>query len=267
MYLLFEVGGSKTRVGISFDGKNLHSSQIIPTSKDFEQFIPKLKDIATVLSKGLGLKVIAGGFPGVLDPKRAVLVSAPHVPRWVGKPLKETLQAVFGVPTILENDTAFGALGEAIYGAGVGKSIVAYLTVGTGIGGARIVNGKIDAKTFGFEPGHQIISPEGLEFEQWISGTALGEEHGMSSENIEDPRIWDEAAKRLALGLTNTIVHWSPNILILGGGLMQKISLDRVRIYIRQYLKIFPTPPEVTLSKLGELSGLYGALEYLRQNP
>lgn len=266
MYLLFEVGGTKTRIGFSQDGKNLHSSQIIPTPQDFEQFIPKLKEITTVLSKGLSIKAIAGGVPGVLDPKKAVLVSCPHVPRWIGKPLKETLQDIFAVPVFLENEAALGGLGEAVFGAGKGLEIVAYVTVGTGIGGSRIVSGKIDAKAFGFEPGHQVISLEGLEFEQLISGTALEKEHGMPSEQISDPIIWDEAAKRLALGLTNTIVHWSPNILVLGGGLMQKIPLERIRVYIRQYLKIFPTPPELALSKLGELAGLYGALEYIRQN-
>lgn len=265
MYLLFEVGGTKTRIGFSQDGNNIHSSQIIPTPQDFEQFIPKLKEIASTLSGTGTIKALAGGVPGVFDPQKVVLIAAPHIPKWIGKPLRETLQDVFRVPVFLENEVALGGLGEALFGAGKNYEIVSYITVGTGIGGARIVNGRIDAKAFGFEPGHQIVSTNGLEFESWISGTALGKEHGVPSEEISDPLIWDEAARRLALGLTNTIVHWSPNILVLGGGLMQKIPIIRLRTYIHKYLKIFPTPPEIALSKLGDLSGLHGALEYLRQ--
>lgn len=265
MYLLFEAGGTKTRIGFSQDGKNLHSSQIIPTAQDLGQFLSNLKDTAIALSGGLRIKSVAGGVAGVLDPKKEVLISAPHIKGWVGKPLREILQNAFRVSTFLENDTSLGGLGEAVFGAGIGRNIVAYLTVGTGIGGARIVGGKIDAKAFSFEPGHQIVNEDGLEFEELISGTALEKEHGQPSEHITDPNVWDEAAKKLSLGLTNTIVHWSPHIVVLGGALMQKIPLERIKTYIRQYLKIFPTPSEIVRSKLGELSGLYGALRFTQQ--
>jgi glucokinase len=50
-----------------------------------------------------------------------------------------------------------GGLGEAVFGAGKGREIVVYMTISTGVGGARIVGGKIDASAMGFEPGHQII--------------------------------------------------------------------------------------------------------------
>lgn len=266
MYLLFEIGGTKTRIGISADGRSIEKSQIIPTPKDFEQFISELKQVAVSLVGTESVKALAGGIAGVLDTEKGVLIKGPHLQGLVDKPLKETLQNVFKASVFLENDATLGGLGEAVFGAGQGKGIVAYITVGTGIGGTRIVNGSIDSKVFGFEPGHQIINPEGLELEDWVSGEALKKEHGISSENIDDPIIWDEAAKRLALGLANTIMHWSPDILILGGGLMQKIPLENLKTYIKEYLKIYPTPPEITLSKLGELSGLWGALEYIRQN-
>lgn len=266
MYLVFEVGGSKTRIGFSSDGKILDSSQILSTPSDFNQIIPVLRDTAQILSAGKKIISIAGGVPGVLDQTKGVLITAPHLQKWVGQPLKETLQNILGAQVFLENDAALGGLGEAILGSGVGKKIVAYLTIGTGIGGARIVEGRIDDNALGFEPGHQIIDPEGLEFEQYISGPTLEKEYGKPPERISDSIVWDEAAKRLALGLTNTIVHWSPNVVVLGGGLMEKIPLERVRLHLGQYLKIFPTAPEIAKAKLGEFAGLHGALEILRQN-
>ena len=61
----------------------------------------------------------------------------------------------------LANDSDLDGLGEATVGAGKGFNIVAYITVSTGIGGVRIVGGKIDVSTYGFEPGHQIIDADG----------------------------------------------------------------------------------------------------------
>lgn len=265
MYLVFEVGGTKTRIGFSSDGRNLESSQILSTPQAFDQFLPILKETATTLSKGQVIKAVCGGLAGVLNGQKTILVNAAHLPGWIGQPIKETLDNSLAL-TFLENDAALGALGEATNGSGVDKTIVAYITIGTGIGGARVVNGKLDNKALGFEPGHQIISPSGLEWEQFISGPALEKEYGKPTDQINDPQIWDEAAKRVALGLANTIMLWSPDIVILGGGLMQKIPLERIRLHLKTYLKVFPTPPEIALSKLDELSGLHGALLYLRQN-
>lgn len=261
MYLLFEVGGTKTRIGFSQDNQNITGSQIIPSSQEFEDFVQKLRKLSPGKIDG-----VSGGLPGVLNEERSLLLASPHLPGWVSKPVKEILSDSFQASVFLENDAALGALGEAVKGAGVGHSIVSYVTIGTGIGGARVVDGKIDKKVLGFEPGHQIIDLGGVEFEQYISGTALAKEFGKPSDQIEDPKVWDEAARRLAIGLNNIILLWSPNILILGGGLMQRISIGRIRFHLSQTVKLFPKLPEIAASRLGELAGIHGSLEYLKQN-
>lgn len=250
-------------MGFSNKGQNISGSQIIPSPQDFGQFTNSLKEFTSSLGK---IDAICGGVTGVLNPDKTLLVNSAHLLAWVGKPIKQMLVDMFGSEVFLENDAALGALGEATKGTGIGHKLVAYITVGTGIGGARVVNGKIDEKVFGFEPGHQIISLDGMEFEQYISGTSLQNQLGTPPEQIDDPKIWDEAAQKLSIGLNNIILLWSPDILILGGGLMQKIHLDRIRFHLSRTLKLFPKPPEIALSKLGELAGITGALEYLRQN-
>lgn len=257
MYLLFDIGGTKVRTGFSEDGQNISVPHIIPTPQKFEEFIAFLKETA---SSQPAVKACSAGIRGVLNENKTGLIYDAVLPDWVGKPLKKTIENIFKTPAFLENDAALGALGEAVKGAGAGFPIVVYLTVGTGIGGARVVNGRIDSKVWGFEPGHQIIRPDGLEWEQYISGPALAKEHGTAAEQISDPAVWDEAAKRLSLGLNNTILHWSPDIVVLGGGLMQQIPLDRVKFHLSQTLKIFPKLPQIALSSLGELAGLTGAL-------
>jgi len=154
---------------------------------------------------------------------------------------------------------------------------VAYITVGTGVGGCRIVNGRIDEYAAGFEPGFQIIDLTGdscptcalpLYLENYISGTAVRARYGKNPAEIDDPAILDELARGLAYGLNNAIVHWSPDIVVLGGGMItgkNPIPLERIRFHLSSVLKIFPRVPAVEISVLGEKSGLLGAWECLSQ--
>ena len=173
---------------------------------------------------------------------------------------------LFSCPALIENDSALCGLGEAVAGAGRGSDIVAYITVSTGVGGVRIVDGKVDRAHAGFEPGHQIVA-SGLTLERLVSGRAMSEKYGKHPREITDEVVWEELAGYLALGLHNTIVHWSPEVVVLGGSMMKVpgIALPAVQAYLAKTLKIFPVLPELRLAELGDFGGLHGALELLRQ--
>ncbi len=269
MFLLFDIGGTKMRIALSSDGKTIGEPKIIPTTQDFEQAIQNIKQAADEMAHGEKIEAAAGGLAGTLNKGKTMLISSPHIGGWINKPFKQQLEAVLNCAVHLENDADLAALGEAVYGAGAGKNIVAYLTISTGVGGGRVVNGKIDENSLGFEPGHQIIVPDGDScncggrghLESYVSGSAMLRIHGKKGKDITDPQIWDQVTKYLAIGLNNTIVHWSPDIVILGGAVMKSIPLKKVKTYLKDYLTIFPDPPEITLSKLGDSAGLYGALK------
>ena len=187
------------------------------------------------------------------------------MPDWDGKPLKQALQRAVEAPVYLENNAALAGLGEAAVGAGKWKSIVAYMTVGTGVGGARIVDGVIDANVHGFEPGNQIIDPHGGVD---ISGRGVEQRYGKRASDITDPGVWEELARWFAYLLNNTIVHWSPDVVVLGGSMVVKkpgIPIERVRFHLKDVLKIFPEPPPLKKAMLGDIGGLHGALVFLRQ--
>ena len=157
MYLVFDIGGTHMRIGVSSDGSTITESKIVPTSQDFDQGILVLKQTADELSGGEKINVVAGGIPGPLDKGKSMLVTCPQLHGWIQKPLKAELEKAYGTKVYLENDTAIGGIGEAVKGAGAGKKIVAYLAMGTGIGGTRIVDQRVDSNNLGFEPGHQIV--------------------------------------------------------------------------------------------------------------
>lgn len=258
MYLLFDIGGTKTRVAIS-DGTTINDPSIFPTPDVYTHGLEIFHQF-----KDTHPKAVAGGIAGPLEHNKEGLKASPQLPDWIDKPLKSDLEEIFKVPVFLENDAALSGLGEAIRGAGVGYSVVAYLTISTGVGGAKIVDGKIDKNIHGFEPGQMLI--EGGKLADLISGMAIEKEYGKKPEEIDDQNLWTEVAKYLAEGLNNIIVDWSPDVIVLGGSILKSINLEIVEQSLKENLTIFKDIPHIKRASLGDMSGLYGALEYLKQN-
>lgn len=261
--------------------KFLGEPVVVSTPKDFNEGFETLKRIIDNLAEKLAAEdravtAIVGGIAGPIDNDQTMLVRSPNLSGWVGHDIKNSLHQAYKVPINLENDAALVGLGEAHFGAGRGKSIVAYITVSTGVGGARIIDGKIDRSSLGFEPGHQVIDPdnslcptcEGNDLEAYISGTSIEKRFGVKPYEIHDEAVWDELAKFLAYGLNNTIVHWSPDIVVVGGSMMREVGIpiEGVRKHLAETLKIFPTMPLIEKAELGDFGGLYGSLAFARMH-
>lgn len=272
MILLLDVGGTKTRLAISEDGETFSSPLIVPTVIDGEEGIADLMRRARELAGEKKLSAVAGGFAGTFDRGRTQLLHAGNIIGWVNIPLAQRLESALGCPVRLENDADLAALGEATYGAGKGADIVAYITVSTGVGGARVVKGVLDPGVFGFEPGYQIVDASGScqkckknHLQAHISGRAIADHYGKPAEEINDPAIWSDIAKTLAYGLCNSIVHWSPDVVVLGGSVMQRISIEDTETHLKEILTVYSELPKLTRASLGDTAGLWGALALSRQ--
>lgn len=282
MYLFFDVGATNTRFGYSNDGKKISSLAISKTARYFDDFVADLDSFLKKNEKK-NPEIIIGGCPGNIDEVNKVIKISRNLPNWVGKPVGEILSREFKAKVILKNDSALAGLGEAVYGAGRGFNIVAYLTISTGVGGARIVNSRIDKNTYGFEPGYQIIDIDGSVdarflsrkesygnsygyLQRLISGKDLFEKFGDLPENIKEKKIWNEIIKYLSAGVINTIVYWSPEVVVIGGGLTKSnfFDLGKVINNLEEMNKIFLKLPEIKKSELGDFAGLYGALHLIK---
>lgn len=264
------------RVGVSNDGLRIDKTTTIDTPANFEKGIETMKKVAQDLVGDTVPYGIAVGIAGAVGRDKDKLLGSPHLQDWVGKPLTAEIKKTFSAPVFIENDAVLAGMGEAHDGAGRGFGIVVYVTVSTGVGGARIVNKRVDDKAIGFEPGHQIIDidrtlipgAESGTLEDYISGTATLHETHHKPKEITDPEFWDHKAKLLAYGLNNMIVHWSPDVVVLGGSMIigdPAISLEKTAEYLRKTLKIYAELPQLKKAELGDTCGLYGALEYLKQ--
>lgn len=252
-------------------GNEVGEPRIIPTPQDFAEGLQQIKTIANEMASGEVIRGIAGGIAGPLDKNKTMLVKSPHVGGWVNQPLKRKLQEMFNCPVLLENDADLGGLGEAAHGTGQNHPIVAYFTISTGVGGARIVDGKVDRNSLGFEPGHQIIVPNGNQcecggkghLEAYVGGLYLQRIYGQKGSEITDPKIWDQICHFLAIGLANSVAHWSPDLVVLGGSVSKSLPIEKVQNYLQEFLTIFPKAPQVVKGSLEDKAGLYGGLALL----
>jgi len=250
------------RLAVSKDGKRIGKIKIVQTPKDFSRATKLFKEIAFELTGTKKITAVVGGIAGVMDKERTKLVAG-NIP-WSNKPLKREMERQLTAPVIIENDAALAGLGETVYGAAKGYPVVVYITVSSGVGGAMIVNQKIVENAMGFEPGRQIIDykhPKKL-LQDYVSGTAIRKKYRKHPSKVTSPRVWDETAKLLAIGLHNTLIHWSPDIVVVGGSMVLKrpgVSLRKVSTYLKKTLP-FPRMPVVKQAVLGDLGGLYGAL-------
>ncbi len=278
-YLVFDIGGTKTHVALSEDLKTLREIKSFATPKSFKAGIDAIVSVAAHMKPEGEWQAVAGGVRGLLNESRTGIENDGILGGWAGKSIVEALQEHFTAPIYLENDTAMAGLGEAHFGAGKDVDIMVFHTISTGVGGVKIENGEIDSASAGFEPGHQVLDIDrtilGDEItptlENLVSGAGLEARLGLKPTEIpQEDMVWNELAGYLAQGLRNTILYWSPEMIVLGGSMMlgdPKIPLEAVRKSTVDVLDSFVPCPYITVAELGDEAALYGALAFLANKP
>ena len=196
--------------------------------------------------------------PGPVNPGEGIVTDAPNLPGFHDFPIARLLSEALGKPALLENDANAAAYGELRFGAGRGFRHIVYVTLGTGIGGGLIIDGRIYEGASGAagEVGHLIVDPDGAEcncgnrgcVEALASGRAIEREAAeavaagrsealaraaaggkLTGEAVHAAAMAGDAAAReiiaragyyLGLGLAGLLNCFNPEALILGGGLV-----------------------------------------------
>ena len=203
-------------------------------------------------------------------------------PGWVGAPILPPLKERFDVPMAFEVDVNGAAIGEHRWGAAQGLTDFVYYTIGTGIGGGVMVNGKMLHGLMHTEMGHQMMPAlPGEEYagncpyhghclEGVATGPAMKDYWGMPAEDLApDHPAWEREAEYLAIAMANTVCMLSPQRIILGGGVVNQLHLfPMIREKTLKYLKGYIQRPEIlddieayiVPPGLGNYAGMLGAL-------
>src|SRR3989338_97364 len=256
MKIAFDIGGTSMRVApVLSDG--IGKEKKYPTPQDPKEGIAMLVQLALDVAAGEKRETVAGGIRGAVV--NGVFLLGKILPQWEGTNLVTGISEALDAPVQIVHDTALIGLGEVHYGAGRGSKICAYIAVSTGVGGDRIVDGRIDRSTYNPEIGRQLI--DGVELEDLVSGTAVEKKFGIHPKELDSLEERNKLADILAIGLYNTVVHWSPDTIVLGGSMIvgvNPIPLSRVRESFTKLLTMYPEVPVIEMAELGDSGGLYG---------
>lgn len=252
-----DLGGTKLAGGVIDERGGVLARRELPTSVRSETTIvsgiSKLVDELRAIAPKT--EAVGVGCAGLIDDRAGVVVVSPNLPlRDIG--LRDMLSARCGLPVVLENDANAAAYGEAIVGAGQGRSPVLCLTVGTGIGGGVVIDGALMRGSRGFagEVGHIVVDPSGPLcacgqpgcLEAFASGNALGRD---ARARLEDPQaaalaqrasrgpitgvvvgelaalgdsfcldLIDQAGRWLGRGIVGLVNILDPEVIVIGGG-------------------------------------------------
>jgi glucokinase len=177
-----DIGGTKILAGVVDEAGQILDSVKIPTPEDSNKTADAIAEAVRKVRGSYEIAAVGLGAAGFIDADRATVLFAPNV-SWENEPLKARIEERVGLPVVVENDANAAAWGEVRFGAAVAHDDVVVLTVGTGIGGGLILNGKLYRGRFGIggEPGHYRVVPDGRPcgcgnrgcLEQYASGNAL----------------------------------------------------------------------------------------------
>ena len=238
-----EAGGTKMVLSVGNENNELLEQESIPTETP-EKTIPRM--IGWFRDKGIAALGI-GSF-GPVDLRKASptygWITRTPKPGWSGQPLLPPLRDELGVPALIDTDVNAAALAEWKLGAARGLDGCMYVTVGTGIGAGLVIEGKLVHGLVHPELGHMLLCPEPEDqtpvgfcpyhrncLEGLASGPAMEKRWGIKAYQLppEHP-AWDLEAAYLAQMCMNAICAFSPQKIILGGGVMQQKHLfPRIR--------------------------------------
>jgi glucokinase len=164
-----DLGGTNIKAGVvTRDGRILHQVSIKTNAhRPADEVIADIAGAARLVLREHGTDIseiesIGVGSPGAIDDKNGVVIFAGNL-NWINVPLAQKLSDELGIPAYVSNDANVAAYAEYLFGAGKGRQSLYLITLGTGVGGGYVLDGKIQSgfHGVGMEIGHMILVPEG----------------------------------------------------------------------------------------------------------
>src|SRR6266576_3952758 len=306
-----DLGGTHLRVATIDQAGRIHFrlKQHTPQAEKADEIVRLLvlaaREAEEQATANESIRAVSVVVPGTVRVEEGVVVKAPNVPCLDGFRLAAALQGEFKLPSILENDANAAAVGEMWQGAGRGKRTIVCVTLGTGVGGGIILDGKLwrGVNDSAAEIGHMCVDPFGGVaclcgsrgcLEVYASATAIvrmareaspryPDSLLHSNENLTAEEIYRAGMKGdelglevfrrmgvyLGVGLANLINILNPEMIVIGGGVVSAWELFEKHMHREIAERAFPVPAaevKVVPGECGDDAGLLGAA-HLAFNP
>ncbi len=224
-YIGLDIGGTGIKAGLVYKNKIIKKVKV-KTGKTKKEVI---KNILSVIEQLFDSKVkaIGIGCPGPADYEKGVIWNTPNLPL-KGVNLKKIISQKFKRKVFMDNDASCFVLGEAVR---LKKKNVVGLTLGTGVGGGIVINGKLySGKGNAGELGHCTINFDGPteklgkgSLEAYLSGKAIKKIYGKEPSQL-NKKEWARYGKLLGIGIANLAYAFDPDVVVLGGGISNEFK-------------------------------------------
>ena len=290
-YLGLDLGGTNIKAAVLEIGDDADRPAVVWTGSE-PTIAERGPDAVTTTMIELGKRAVAEtgpidgvgvGLPGLFDNETGEVIFLTNLPgAWEGHPLRTEIARGLGVSATLINDARAFTLAEGTVGAGRGSHTLVCMTLGTGVGGGIMIEGKLHFGAFGTagEIGHMTVMPGGALcgcgnrgcLEAMTRAPAIADAAGKDSfeavlEGLEagDQRsieALDTAIDHLAVGLAGLLTVIGPDRIVIGGGVAQAgdVLFDRIRGAVRAKVTLVPPDQiEIVPAELGPEAGAIGA--------
>jgi glucokinase len=292
-----DLGGTKMFGGLANIGGEILREQTVDAhntngDESYTQLVEMVGYLLDTPRKdGQAIRGIAVGAPGVTQTRSGVVQWAPSL-NWRDFPLKDKLEAQFGLPCLVENDVNLAALGENWFGAGQGTKDIVLLAIGTGVGAGFIMDGVLlrGHQEAAGEIGYMLSTPDDLRrtyphfgaLENIISGTGIAHrarkmlEGRLQADELSSLTSYDvfnaarqnedwalqivsETADYLSIAILNINTLLDPELIVLSGGVVK--SADLLLPAVQERIRgVLPQTPRVEVSRLGRRAAVMGGI-------
>ena len=280
-----EAGGTKMVCAIGDESGKIYEQVSIPTETP-EITMPKLISYFEERK----IEALGIGCFGPIDPDKksetyGYITSTPKL-AWADYNIVGTMEKSLMIPVGFDTDVNGSVLGEVTFGQAKGKKCVVYVTIGTGVGAGIYIEGKLLHGMLHPEAGHILLSKREDDtyegkcpyhktcMEGLAAGPAIQERWGKRAADLkDDERVWDLEAYYIAQAIVNYILILSPQMIILGGGVMHQEQLfPKIRSYVKKMMNGYIKTKEmadldhyIVPASLHDDQGIMGALELGRR--
>ena len=282
--IALDLGGTSLKGAVVDEDGGIGIRMEEPTAElSKEDLVSVIVEMLKNLSEEGDVKMVGMGMPGPLDPFSGTVLVTPNLPFKEPFEMKDVLEKETGLTVHINNDANMAVLGEQWMGAAKGASTVVMLTLGTGIGGGIIIDGKLfmGSRGLGAELGHVTISSDEESdgnFERLASASALIKKAQDQIDpqisdalHVEDlahegneiaKKIYEDEGRYLGIAIANYINIFNPEFVILGGGMAKGWDLFEQTMRDEIKKRAFPMiadSAQILPAELGNDAGLLGA--------
>lgn len=279
-----DIGGTTIKIATWKDNQ-LQDKHAIDTPKDLDGFYEALTEEVYKIKKDTKIEGVAISSPGAVNKKTGIIGGSSAIPYIHNFKIVDELEKRFGLPVSVENDANSAALGELAEGSGKGCDSMAFFVIGTGIGGALIINQKVwhGAHLFGGEFGYMIMGAHTLS--ELASPVAMANRYNeRTGKHLDGKTIFELADKddpvasderqtlihALAVAIYNIQHSFDPEKIVLGGGISNNPELipllNKEIDRLRDDLDLVTLKPDIVLCKLKSDVNLRGAVADFEQS-